>query len=115
MAIMMAVPAYATITVSPTRIEINANKIKNNYATTAIEVKGASDRPMRYRAYTGYFEINDKAEMNIIEGDNNPHNIASKIRFVPSELTIPAGKSQFPGAGAPLPCLCGPGRRVSDH
>jgi hypothetical protein len=93
-AAMMAIPAYATITVSPTRIEINANKIKNNYATTAIEVKGSKDKPMRYRAYTGYFEISDKAEMILKEGENNPHNIASKIRFVPSEFTIPAGKSQ---------------------
>jgi len=93
-AMIMAIPAYATITVSPTRIEINANKIKNNYATTAIEVRGAKDKPMRYRAYTGYFEINDRAEMNIIDGANNPHNIASKVRFVPSEFTIPAGKSQ---------------------
>ncbi len=93
-AIMMAIPAYASITVSPTRIEINANKIKNNYATTAIEIKGAKDKPMRYKAYTGYFEINDKAEMNVSEGLNNPHNIASKVRFVPSEFTIPAGKSQ---------------------
>ena len=91
---MIAIPAHASITVSPTRIEINANKIKNNYATTAIEVRGAKDKPMRYRAYTGYFEISDKAEMVVMEGENNPHNMASKVRFVPSEFTIPAGKSQ---------------------
>ena len=51
----MIMPAYASITVSPTRIEINANKIKNNYATTAIEIKGVPDKAIRYRAYTGYF------------------------------------------------------------
>ncbi|MBO5738122.1 hypothetical protein J6R97_02140 [bacterium] len=93
-AIIMAIPAYATITVSPTRIELNANKIKNNYATTAIEIRGSKNKPMRYKAYTGYFEINDKAEMSVSEGLNTPHNIASKVRFVPSEFTIPAGKSQ---------------------
>ena len=90
----MAMPAYASITVSPTKIELNANKIKNNYATTAIEIRGAQDKPMRYKAYTGYFEINDNAEMHVTEGLNNPHNIASKVRFVPSEFTIPAGKVQ---------------------
>ena len=59
-ALAIGIPAYASITVSPTRIEINANKIKNNYATTAIEVRGVQDKAIRYRAYTGYFEIDDK-------------------------------------------------------
>ena len=93
-AMMIAIPAYASITVSPTRIEINANKVRNNYATTAIEVRGVPDKAVRYKAYTGYFEIDEKAEMKVLEGTNNPHNIANKIRFVPSEFTVPAGKSQ---------------------
>lgn len=91
---MIAIPAYASITVSPTRIEINANKIKNNYATTAVEVRGVKEKAVRYRAYTDYFEINEKAEMTNPDGKNNPHNIATKIRFVPSEFTVPPGKSQ---------------------
>ena len=28
----ISIPTYASIAVSPTRVEINANKIKNNYA-----------------------------------------------------------------------------------
>ena len=28
------------------------------------------------------------------KGGNDPHDISSKIRFVPSEFTVPAGKSQ---------------------
>ena len=91
---IMAIPAYASITVSPTRLELNANKVKNNYATMAIDVRGVQDKAIRYRAYTDYFEINDKAEMINPDGKNNPHNIASKIRFVPSEFTVPAGKAQ---------------------
>lgn len=93
-ALSMAVPVFANITVSPTRVEINANKIRNNYATTAIEIRGAQDKPVRYRAYTEYFTINDKAEMVASKGGNDPHDISSKIRFVPSEFTVPAGKSQ---------------------
>ena len=85
----MVIPAYASITVSPTRIEINANKIRNNYATTAVEIRGAQDKAIRYRAYTDYFEINENAVMTFPVGKNNPHNIASKIRFVPSEFTVP--------------------------
>ena len=93
-AIMMAIPAYASITVTPTRIELNANKVKSNYATTAIEVRGVPDRAIRYRAYTDYFEIDENAKMKNPDGKNNPHNIASKLRFVPSEFTVPAGRSQ---------------------
>lgn len=93
-AITVAMPVFATITVTPTRIEINANKIKNNYVTTAIEVRGAQDKPMRYKAYAGYFEIDEKSDMKVVENSNSPHNISSKIRFVPSEFTVPAGKTQ---------------------
>ena len=90
----MSIPAYASITVSPTRIEINANKVKNNYATTAIEVKGSATNPMRFKAYTGYFNISDTADLKILDDKNDPHNISSKVRFVPSEFTIPPGKAQ---------------------
>ena len=93
-AIMMAVPAYASITVSPTRIEINANKVRNNYATVAIEIRGEQDKATRYRAYTDYFEVDENAKMKIPEDKNNSHNIASKIRFVPSEFTVPPGGAQ---------------------
>ena len=93
-AMIMAIPAFASIAVSPTKIEINANKIRNNYATTAIEIRGAQDRPVRYRAYTDYFEVDENAKMKHPDGKNNPHNIAQKIRFVPSEFTVPPGSSQ---------------------
>ena len=90
----IGIPAYASIAVSPTRIEINANKIKNNYVTSAIEIKGDANKPMRFKAYTGYFTISDTSEMVINDKSTDPHNMASKIRFVPSEFTIPAGKAQ---------------------
>ncbi len=93
LSLLIGIPTFASITVSPTRIEINANKIKNNYATTAIEIKGGNE-PMRFRAYPGYFTISEKSEMVMKDSSNDPHDISSKIRFVPSEFTIPAGKSQ---------------------
>ncbi|MBQ4114137.1 hypothetical protein IJD34_01895 [bacterium] len=93
-AMAVGIPAYASIIVSPTKIEINANKIKNNYTTAAIEVKGENDRPVRFRAYPGYFEISNTSEMIMKDSSNSPHDLSKKIRFVPSEFTIPAGKSQ---------------------
>ncbi len=94
-AMLVGTQAYASITVTPTRIEMNANKVRNNYATTAVEIKGDSQKPMRFKAYTGYFEISNKSDMVLYDANHNdPHNIAKNIRFVPSEFTIPPGKSQ---------------------
>ena len=93
-ALCMGIPAFASVTVSPTRIEINANKIKNNYVTTAIEIKGDTTKAVRYRAYPGYFKISDKSEMIMLDGKGDIHDISDRIRFVPSEFTVPAGKAQ---------------------
>lgn len=87
-------PAHASIVVSPTRIEINANKMKNNYVTSAVEIKGDSTKPMRFKAYTGYFKISDKSDIIFDEGKDDPYNMSSKLRFVPSEFTVPPGKAQ---------------------
>lgn len=93
-ALSVTVSAYASITVTPTKVEINANKIKNNYVTRAIEIKGSPDKPMRYRAYTGYFKVKDNSDVVFADGEKDEYNIQSKVRFVPSEFTIPAGQSQ---------------------
>lgn len=92
-ALGISIPTYASITVSPTKIELNANKIRNNYATTAIEVKGDATQPMRFKAYAGYFKITDQSSMNM-SAKSDEYDISKKIRFVPSEFTIPPGKSQ---------------------
>ena len=94
-ALGLSVPTFASITVSPTRLEINANKARNNYVSVSVEVRGDSQKAVRYRAYSGYFAVADNGKMVIDASDtNNPHNIAKKVRFVPSEFTVPAGKTQ---------------------
>ena len=93
-AIGLSMPAYASITVSPTKLELNVNKVRNNYATTSIEVKGDLEKPMRYKAYAGYFTITEDAIMNMNPPKGDIYDASSKIRFVPSEFTIPPGKTQ---------------------
>lgn len=94
-ALGLSVPAFASITVSPTKLEINANKIRNNYVSTAIEIKGEADKPIRYKAYSGYFKVNSNSDMDILDDNaDEVNNLAKKIRFVPSEFTVPPGKSQ---------------------
>ena len=93
-ALGICIPAYASIAVSPVRVEIDANKVRSNYATTAVEVRGDKNKPMRFRVYPGYFTISDDSKMVVSENKNDPANISNKIRFVPSEFTVPPGKSQ---------------------
>lgn len=93
-ALIIGIPAYASITVSPTKMEINANKVKNNYFTTSIEIKGDAQKAVRFRAYPGYFKISNNGEMIMLDSTGDPHDLSGKLRFVPSEFTVPAGKSQ---------------------
>lgn len=93
-ALMFTVPAFASVAVSPTRIEVNANKLKTNYITTAIEVKGDTKHIMRFKAYPGFFTIDEKGDVVMIEKSNDPHDLSKRLKFVPSEFNIAQGKSQ---------------------
>ena len=93
-ALAICIPAFASIAVSPTKIEINANKIKSNYTTTAIEVRGDQRSTVRFKAYAGYFEVNDKGEVIMPDATDSQYDISKKIKFVPSEFTVAPGKTQ---------------------
>lgn len=93
-ALGICIPTYASIAVSPTKVEINANKVRNNYATTAVEIRGDKSKTMRFRVYPGYFTVSDDSKIIISEKKGEPMDISSKIRFVPSEFTVPPGRSQ---------------------
>ena len=90
----LAAPAYASIAVAPTRIELNANKVKNNYITTVVEVRGSSKEPIRFKAYPSFFKISEKSDVILLEKTNDPHDLSKKLRFVPSEFNVAAGKTQ---------------------
>lgn len=92
--LFMMSQVQATISVAPTRLEINADKQRANYITTALDVRGDSKKPMRFKAYTEYFTIDEKGEMVMIEKSDDQYNIAKKIKFVPSEFTVQPGKNQ---------------------
>jgi len=93
--LMMASTVYASVAVSPTKIEINANNARSNYITAAIDIKGAEGKPTRYKLYPGYFTINEKSKIVTTDlATDDPHDISKRVRFVPSEFTIVPGKSQ---------------------
>lgn len=94
LSLMFMAQSFASISVSPTRIEIDANKVKGNFITTAIDIKGDAVKTMRFKVYPEFFDIDEQAQVVMIEKSDNPHNIAKKIRFVPSEFNVLPGKSQ---------------------
>jgi len=94
LSLLMMTQAHASIAVSPLRIEINANKVKANYYTTAIEVRGDSQNVMRFKIYPGYFEMGANSEVKIIDKSDSQYNLSKKIRYVPSEFTVQPGKTQ---------------------
>lgn len=93
-ALIMCAQTYASITVAPTKVEINANKLRSNYVTTAVEIRGDKNKPMRFRAYPGYFKISDASKLVVVDKNGEPQDISGKVRFVPSEFTVPPGKTQ---------------------
>jgi len=94
-AFMMATQAFASISVAPMRLEIDANKFKGNYLSTSINVTGDLRKPMRFRVTAGYFKLNEKNDLMVLPSDpNDPYDISKKIKYVPSEFTVLPGKSQ---------------------
>ena len=91
--LMITTQAFASIAVTPTKIEINANKIKTNYVTTAIEVRGDSQKAIRFRVYPEYFKISSTSEM-LLDPVSDEFDISKKVKFVPSEFNVMPGKSQ---------------------
>lgn len=94
LSMLIAAPAFASIAVSPMRVEINANKVRNNYVTTALEVRGDAKVPVRFKATAGYFDIDDKGEAVMPETSTSPYDLSKKIRFVPAEFNVQPGKTQ---------------------
>ena len=95
-AFMMASQAFASIAVAPMRIEVDGNKFKGNYLSTSINVTGDARKPMRFKVSSGYFKLNAKNELVIVEDNDgsDPYDISKNIKFVPSEFTVLPGRSQ---------------------
>ena len=92
--LFMASEVFASVTIMPTRIELNANKSRTNYLSTAIEVKGDKTEAMRFKAYAEYFKIDENGELVQMENQTAPNDLSKKVKFVPSEFNVFPGKSQ---------------------
>ena len=86
--------SFAAVSVCPTLIELNANKIKGNYLTTSFYVKADKNQTIRYKIYPEFFTINDDGTMNLVEKATETNNLIPHARFVPNEFTLKNGEPQ---------------------
>lgn len=87
--------AFAAVRVMPTLIELNANKSRGNYLTTAFSVQADKGETIRFKLYPEYFTITDSGKMNSAPSSNNADNLIPYARFVPNEFTLKDGKPQL--------------------
>ncbi len=88
-------PAYAAVKVTPTLIELNANKSSGNYLTTSFSVQADKNETIRYKLYPEYFTITDDGKMNAVPVSEKPDNLIPHARFVPNEFTLKNGNPQL--------------------
>ena len=93
-ALFLILPAQAAIKVSPTIIELDANKARGNYLTTSFDVQGGKDETIRFKIYPGFFNISKTGGMEVIEDGDVKNSLINNIRFVPSEFTLANGQRQ---------------------
>ena len=87
--------AFAAVRVMPTLIELNANKSRGNYLTTAFSVQADKGETIRFKLYPEYFTITDSGKMSSAPSSNNADNLIPYARFVPNEFTLKDGKPQL--------------------
>ncbi len=87
--------SFAAVKVSPTLIELNANKGNGNYLTTSFSIQADKNETIRYKLYPEYFTITDRGKMHSEPVSANQDNLIPHARFVPNEFTLKNGIPQL--------------------
>ena len=86
--------AFSAIRVSPSYVEIDANKTKKDYITGSFGVAGGADEVIRFKVYPEFFEHNTKGDYVSLTDKGQPNSLINKINFFPNEFTCINGKEQ---------------------
>lgn len=86
--------ANAAIRVSPTYIELDANKTKKDYVSGSFTVSGGKDETVRFKVYPVFFERDNKGNFIELEDRGQKKSLVEKIKFYPSEFTCKNGIEQ---------------------
>ena len=86
--------ADAALKVSPMVIELDANKTKSKYLTTAFNVSAAKDETIRFKIYPSYFKITNEGKLLDLPNSNSQFSLVKNARFMPNEFTLSNGRTQ---------------------
>lgn len=86
--------ANAAIRVSPSYIELDANKTKKDYVSGSFTVSGGKDETVRFKVYPVFFERDNKGNFIELEDKGQKKSLVGKIKFYPSEFTCKNGVEQ---------------------
>ena len=86
--------ANAAIRVSPSYLELDANKIKKDYITGSFSVEGGKDETVRFKVYPEFFEYDSKGRFVELEDKDQKNSLIGKLKFYPMEFTCKNGITQ---------------------
>lgn len=86
--------ADAAIRISPSYIELNANKTKKDYVTGSFSVAGGKDEMVRFKIYPVFFERDSKGTFVELPDKGQRDSLMGKIKFYPTEFTCQNGLEQ---------------------
>ena len=84
----------AAVRVSPSYVEVDANKAKKDYITGSFTVSGGKDETIRFKVYPEYFEYDSKGRFVSLEDKGQARSLMGKLKFYPNEFTCKNGIMQ---------------------
>ena len=86
--------AFSALKISPSYLELDANKVKKDYITGSFSVAGGNDETIRFKVYPEFFEHDNKGQYISLEDKGQANSLMGKINFFPNEFTCANGKEQ---------------------
>jgi hypothetical protein len=92
--LLFANTAHAAIRISPSYIELDANKTKKDYIADSFTVAGGKDEVIRFKVYPQFFEYDTKGRFVELADKGQNNSLISHIKFFPAEFTCQNGAEQ---------------------
>jgi len=86
--------ASAAIRVSPSYIELDANKTRKDYITSSFSVSGGKDETVRFKIYPKFFKRDQQGHVVELEDKDQKNSLMGKIKVYPQEFSCQNGIEQ---------------------
>lgn len=84
----------AAIKISPSYVELNANKTKKDFITGSFSVSGGKDEVVRFKVYPKFFEHNTNGDFVELEDKGQKNSLMGKVKIYPTEFSCENGAEQ---------------------